>query len=295
MVKWKQIEPCGKTIYFSFDPTVSDTLEIGRRYQTHGVGHLHEHTHDPSRLEIVFLRKGCQTYLVENSPYRLIGGSVLVIRPGERHGGGSAPQENGLMYWMAFNIKRPGATFLDLPRTQAKALIKAILDIPQRSFACHHLYKHFEAVFNLHPDDRMDPLKAIRVRQKILDILLDVIASSTSAASPSSDWSRRILEHIGQHLTDPLHIADMARHMGQSNTRFQALFIKEIGLTPKEYILRQRVESGKQLLRTTKSTITQLAFDLGFASSQHFEVTFRRYTGLTPGAYRSRRLGPHSI
>lgn len=58
------------------------------------------------------------------------------------------------------------------------------------------------------------------------------------------------------------------------------------GTTPHRYLLQQRIEAAKQLLRRTGGSISEIGLDLGFADQCHFTRTFRRLTGTTPQRFK---------
>lgn len=66
------------------------------------------------------------------------------------------------------------------------------------------------------------------------------------------------------------------------------VFKETTGLTPNDYLLRQRIERAKERLTQTSQPITEIALGVGFSSSQYFANVFRRYTGMTPLAHRKR-------
>ncbi|WP_459209211.1 helix-turn-helix domain-containing protein [Aquimarina rhabdastrellae] len=65
------------------------------------------------------------------------------------------------------------------------------------------------------------------------------------------------------------------------------LLKKETGKTTKEYIDYFLIEKAKTMLVSTKNTVTEIAYDLGFESSQYFSKLFKKKTGLTPVKYRN--------
>ena len=67
---------------------------------------------------------------------------------------------------------------------------------------------------------------------------------------------------------------------------FGDLVKKETGKTPVEFIQQKIIDIAKEDLHSTDVTITELAYSLGFQSSQHFNRYFKRYTGMTPNEYR---------
>jgi AraC-like DNA-binding protein len=88
------------------------------------------------------------------------------------------------------------------------------------------------------------------------------------------------------HLSEPLAIADLAERTGLSTVRFDALFQRETGLSPKDFILREKIRRAQRTLLESDEDITRVALDLGFSSGQYFATVFRRYVSMTPQQYR---------
>ncbi|WP_258001471.1 helix-turn-helix domain-containing protein, partial [Fischerella thermalis] len=61
---------------------------------------------------------------------------------------------------------------------------------------------------------------------------------------------------------------------------------QSMGIAPYQYVIQQRVEKSKQLLKQGKVTITDIALQCGFANQSHFTKHFRQITGVTPKAYQ---------
>lgn len=95
-----------------------------------------------------------------------------------------------------------------------------------------------------------------------------------------------VLEYLDNHLDQEIKLADLAALVGMSQFHFSHLFKQSIGLPPYQYLLQQRVERAKQLLKQTDRTIVEIAFLCGFNSHSHLSKQFRQLTGITPTAYR---------
>lgn len=96
-----------------------------------------------------------------------------------------------------------------------------------------------------------------------------------------------VLEYLHEHLDQDIKLADLAALVGISQFHFSHLFKQSIGLPPYQYLLQQRVERAKQLLKQTDRTIVEIAFLCGFNSHSHLSKQFRQVTGITPTAYRA--------
>ncbi|MBR1606890.1 MAG: helix-turn-helix domain-containing protein [Clostridia bacterium] len=104
---------------------------------------------------------------------------------------------------------------------------------------------------------------------------------------------RQCLDHIGQHLQQPLTVRGLADALGLAPTYLSALFKKETGLALSEYIRRARVDTACTLLRYTDFSCLEIAEYLCFSSDSHFSQVFRQHTGQTPRDYRRTHAGKH--
>lgn len=80
----------------------------------------------------------------------------------------------------------------------------------------------------------------------------------------------------------------LARVSGVSEAHFARSFKQAFGVPPHRYLLTRRIERAMALLRDTERSITDIAFDTGWASLGTFGRTFRDITGESPGAVRAR-------
>jgi two-component system response regulator YesN len=112
----------------------------------------------------------------------------------------------------------------------------------------------------------------------------------SGAPSPSDVFIRRAVDVIDQRYWDGLRLATLAREVGMSRYRLSHRFKEVMGLPFREYLLRVRLERSKELLASGHASITDIAQAVGFGDLPRFDKLFKRYTGLTPSAYRSRVL-----
>jgi AraC family transcriptional regulator len=98
---------------------------------------------------------------------------------------------------------------------------------------------------------------------------------------------RRVLEYINEHLDEEIKLIDLAALLDISQFHFSHLFKQSTGISPYQYLLQQRVERAKQLLKQTDRSIMDIAFLCGFNSHSHLSKQFRQSTGMTPKAYRA--------
>ncbi|MBW4550417.1 MAG: AraC family transcriptional regulator [Aphanocapsa sp. GSE-SYN-MK-11-07L] len=97
----------------------------------------------------------------------------------------------------------------------------------------------------------------------------------------------QVLEYIHDSLAQEIKLADLAALLDISQFHFSHLFKQAIGIAPYQYLLQQRVERAKQLLKQTDQPIIDIAFLCGFNSHSHLSKQFRQLTGMTPTAFRT--------
>jgi AraC family transcriptional regulator len=71
-----------------------------------------------------------------------------------------------------------------------------------------------------------------------------------------------------------------------SESHFSRSFKRSVGIAPHQYLMQQRVERAKQLLKRQAISISHIALDCGFANQTHLTKVFRQMTGVTPKAYQ---------
>jgi AraC family transcriptional regulator len=97
---------------------------------------------------------------------------------------------------------------------------------------------------------------------------------------------RQVIEYIQAHLDENISLNDIANELGMSQYYFCHLFKRSTGMSPHQFLIRQRIEWAKHLLRQPERTVTSVAMDCGFANQSHFARCFRQCTGMNPNQFR---------
>ncbi|WP_066944287.1 helix-turn-helix domain-containing protein [Microtetraspora fusca] len=113
------------------------------------------------------------------------------------------------------------------------------------------------------------------------------------AVEESNRRMLRARDAMDRAYAQPLDIPTLARIAHVSDAHFIRTFRATFGETPHRYLQRRRVERAMFLLRQTDRSVTQICFDVGFASLGTFSRTFRAIVGESPTAHRRRgRIPP---
>jgi AraC-like DNA-binding protein len=263
---------------------VAGVSMLGRYNYSHAYPALKDHRHR-NGIEICFLVKGRQTYRLAGCDYQLKGGDVFISYPNEQHSTGEAPEEKGVLYWMVVTVPRKSDDFLGLAPQHGAAILRRLLHLPQRHFQGSWKMKdHLDTATSIYHQQKV-PLKSIKLAHHVVAFLLEVLSCGEKSSNKNESNSfSNIIQHIGKHLDEPLSVPELATRVNLSIPRFKARFKQEYGIPPGDYVMRLRIEAAKKLLSQKHTSVTQVAYELGFSSSQYFATVFKRYTGKSPSA-----------
>src|ERR1700691_4257900 len=105
---------------------------------------------------------------------------------------------------------------------------------------------------------------------------------------------RRIKELVHAKMERDLSLDEMAQSVGLSTAHFARMFRKSTGQTPHQFVLRERLERAKAMLRGPDARVLDVAVACGFTTQQHFAQVFRDAWGVSPTEYREDFLGCES-
>jgi YesN/AraC family two-component response regulator len=94
------------------------------------------------------------------------------------------------------------------------------------------------------------------------------------------------IAYINEHLHHEINLEVLAGAIGMNSSYFSRFFRQEIGLSPYQYIIQQRIEKAKVLLLQRNILINDVALQCGFSSHSQLNQHFRRLLGITPKEYR---------
>ena len=106
---------------------------------------------------------------------------------------------------------------------------------------------------------------------------------------------KRVIKHINSCYKEDLQLKELSAISGYSLSRFKIKFKEIVGIPPANYITSKKLEHAKNLLEQTNLSITQIALDAGFSSSNYFCTVFRNFTNYTPSEYREAFLKQKDI
>lgn len=101
-----------------------------------------------------------------------------------------------------------------------------------------------------------------------------------------SKLALQVVNYVRRRLSEPISVEDMAKELYISRPYLSLKFKQETGETLTDFILKEKIEEAKRLLRYTDKTSAAIGAYLGFSSQGYFSRVFKKYAGCTPGKWR---------
>lgn len=245
--------------------------------------HIHE-----GRMEICYLAKGEQLFQVGSKNYEMTGGQVFVTFPNELHSTGHQPRQKSTLYWLILDV-RQNTPLLNLGAPLCAQLKASLLGLKHRVFEGSAIMeKYLEDAFmaELIADEK---LRVLSFQASLMSYITEVLRCSEHASHKEEKfWKKAVTEYVKENLAENIPVAQLARIANLSESRFKVVFRETFGMPPAEYIVRQRIDRAAKLLSEGKLSITEIAFELGFPSSQYFSTAFKRYRLITPSQWQTK-------
>lgn len=98
------------------------------------------------------------------------------------------------------------------------------------------------------------------------------------------------ISYINEHFHETISLESLSEKANLSPFHFTRVFAKETGFTPHHYIISTRISAAKFMLRSSETSIKDIAFNTGFNSESNFCSTFKKWEKITPSQYRNKIL-----
>lgn len=99
---------------------------------------------------------------------------------------------------------------------------------------------------------------------------------------------KKAQSYIEAHIDEKISVGHLSLKLAVGRRNFDRRFIKATGNTPIEYSQRVKIESAKKAFETTRKTINEVMYDVGYSDIKAFREVFRKITGMSPLEYRSK-------
>lgn len=239
------------------------------------------HEHD---IEITLVIKGCGSYEIEGQQWTVYGNEVLVVPPKHVHNSNGNRQYIGNYYHIKIDLTKEFKG-IGLSAEAGSELATWLFSMKPTivSVSQHMITLVSQAYFNLWKDGYI--FKCCAQAQLAEFLFLLYAQYMTMPEKQDMDFKENVERFMEENLNECYSIEEIAKQLGYSISYFKTKFRKTFGMTPNHYILSKKIEVGKKML-AQNYTITSVAMELGFSSSNYFSTVFRHFTSMTPTQYK---------
>jgi len=247
----------------------------------------YEHSH--TYCEIFYLKTGSCIYSINDSIYHLTSGDIIIVTPGDTHSTryeGLIPCERIVIYCMIDII--PEYFWQQHPSFHEKLSRSGKVIMQKKGqFQIDGLLTRMLEESNF-PDEYSPEFLTLHTMSLFLMLMRDglfVYEQMKHSKGISSDIDDAI-RYISLNYALPLTLDEVAENINLSPTYLSKKFKKVTGVTFKEYVNYIRIRQACQMLLTTDDSITKIAINCGFNSSNYFKDNFRKIYAISPRNFR---------
>src|SRR5574344_1642300 len=269
----------------------SQDIKAGAQYppRNHPLGYffsaqegrvLHEY-------QLVYITQGQGTFSNKNEkPTDIHSGMILFLQPGIWHTYSPLSKTGWKEYFIGFN----GDIADKLVKNSFFEKGNHVIDIGLN-----------EEVVTLYTK-AIEVAKADKtaVQQQLAGIafhLIGLLLSITKNKIYESDnWGQKIERSkiwMQENIASEIDLEKLASELNTSYSWFRKIFKDYTGYAPAKYYQELKLRKAKEWLAETNSSIKEIAYNLGFANSEHFFTVFKKNTGLTPTEFRNSSRNSH--
>lgn len=248
-------------------------------------------------MRFMFVIEGKYYWTIENQTFTVFPNDLVIVFPGQSFGSLTGSFEVGTFVSLSLDIEFLDNSELKLGdwsniTDSEQRLISQILF--QKDLSIIPNFKHFgELILKIESEMFANE---IAYKTRLNNLLDDIWIWVARQMSKNENQGRifpqtfhRLDQMLRENLAHPWTVEEMAAIMGLGTTTFTEKVKAFSGFPPLNYLINLRISEAIRLLKNSDRSLTDIALDTGFYSSQHFSTTFKKLTGYTPGHFRKNK------
>jgi AraC-like DNA-binding protein len=249
-------------------------------------------------IKIFIVLEGKFEWCVDNGQYALFPNDVAVILPGQEFGGSNGVLEIGCFSWIHVNtrIRKDDGIIMggwsNLSESEGNAISKILLT--NSTPILSKFAEGAKILKSIQKELFSQELGYQALVNHFIDELFVIITRQlTRQNNPGRDFPKTFMnleQALRLNLSHQWTVEEMAALVGLGTTLFNEKVKSYSGFSPINYLINIRISEAIKLLKRPGISLTDIALDTGFYSSQHFSTTFKKLTGYTPSEFRKYHL-----
>ncbi|WP_299577990.1 AraC family transcriptional regulator [uncultured Sunxiuqinia sp.] len=250
-------------------------------------------------IELCYVTKGRYEWIVGEQKYLLLPGNGFVTCPWEKHGSPREALDLGEIFWMVIKpetFTENGQFYLGnwsrFSDCENQVVGNVLSQNPKHIIQKAQLFKQLfiQLQQELETKEFGYYQRVCNLVEEFLINTVRIIQNRDSLWIENRKWFSNFDAMLKSKLAKKWTLQEMACMNKVGITTLTQLVKEHTGYTPANYLIYIRLEKAKQLLTDPVRTLTSIALDCGFYSSQHFSSTFSKWEGVTPSVFRMKNL-----
>jgi AraC-like DNA-binding protein len=250
-------------------------------------------------VRIYYILEGKFEWVINDHQHILYPGDLVLIQPHHNFGGQRGVLDIGKLCWLYIEVNKrlPDEQIMfgkwsNLPKNEILAIgkILRLCNTPVLS-----RLKEAGRILN---EIKLELFNQqigyiTRVNQLIDELFILIARKLTMQNNTHRDFPQSFMQleqALRKNLSHTWTVEEMAAMVGLGTTTFTEKVKNYSGFSPLNYLITIRISEAIKLLKQNNLSVTDIALDTGFYSSQHFATTFKKLTGYTPSAFRKKNI-----
>ncbi|CAM3272029.1 AraC family transcriptional regulator [Paenibacillus lupini] len=226
-----------------------------------------------------FVLNGTVTLSSLGETITLTKGSMFCLFPDVKHSYWITqydPNSPLQMHWLAFT----GA--------QAELLVKRLGITEHRPYLRNRLTTELTNQLRACMERMKTPHKDgdLQLQMKLYQ-LFELLSRPLPEVLEDKDWLKACLQYMETHYAEGITVTDIAQLTGMHRSHLSSRFKHSFGMSPREYLIKLRMERAEEMLHNRTLSITEISLSLGYSDLYTFSRAFCTYYGMSPSHYRS--------
>lgn len=289
-----------KKFVLSYYENATEDFHITRISSPKEALHLHSHNY----FQIYYVISGRLTHHLENSTAELAAGDIFILPPNRPH---YIEMHDGEVdfYSLSFtsdyyqNVKEANKLILDfllyLQTEQTERIEPKVCLSYDDTIFTNALFKRIMAEFS---DNKTGKNEIIKESVSVLLSLFARVYFEENASELIAGENRQLvmhsIEYLKNHFDEEITLSEIVRRSAMSKTNFCTIFNSITGMPFKEYLNRYRIERAAELIASGEK-ISVAGNCCGYGDFSTFYRNFKKYTGLSPSEFASKKANAKSI
>lgn len=247
-------------------------------------------------VKIAYLARGTMTLVLDGDRHELRAGDMFVVRPWQLHAFGDPNVVASQIIWVLFDVgvRRPHEqwhwpdwlAWTDQDRRRlTHFLSRSEEPFCRSSREVARTFREIDEVVATGDIEGQETRLRLTISMMLLQFMNQLQSQDPGLDSALTSSKRTVqifLSRLEHALDEDWTLENMAAECNLSRTQFSQHCLALTNMSPVRYLQSLRLDAAKRKLAARSGTVTEIAHECGFSSSQYFATCYRRHFGITP-------------